>query len=318
MIRHASIPLLEQPQVKTQLKQTKETCFSGLSKKDMGILDRAFPYAAFELAYHMTQMKGETAIKIFNHLKNYAPQSNDCDHEEFIRSPKPNNRRDLQTGIWTDRAYVLKLPKNDDFIHEVKAGVRIRQAIVDIYLRLGRDIKKMLSEFDFLQYIVVPVWCGDCVASLKVSHATSLKDIVFADRQNITFAGLTFSIDDKILPRVNLFPWMIFDTAPERIRMFDNIVKIVQFLHTNRIAHNDLYCGNFLIQSDNYTRLYLIDFGKAKCGEKFSPTFDREKLIELKKEYLLGSTKIDASRVDDPETFLYTAEQLDKIKQYSL
>jgi tRNA A-37 threonylcarbamoyl transferase component Bud32 len=56
---------------------------------------------------------------------------------------------------------------------------------------------------------------------------------------------------------------MNFGTGGDRIGMAQNIINIVKFLHKYNIYHNDLQGHNFLIEDNDYAKVYIIDFDQA-------------------------------------------------------
>jgi hypothetical protein len=227
--------------------------------------------------------------------------------------------------------------------NEAQAGAQARQAVVNYFLANGRNLNRTIEDSEFLNHLVLPVDCGDGLASREISHAIPLSTITISAQPKgssfLSFGGTSKSstlkkFDDDI-PRPDfdtdnplLFPNINFGQANERIDMMQNIIYIIEFLHSNKIAHNDLHSGNLLIQDDDYTQLSIIDFDQATCGEKFSPQNDIRRLIEITVEYLFGTTilpeRIDAQFIENFSNqiqtfipyprFIYIDEELGKIK----
>ncbi|MDR2372172.1 MAG: hypothetical protein LBD60_03435 [Puniceicoccales bacterium] len=258
----------------------------------------------------------------------------------------------MKTGRFQKKVCVLK-PKNSmgnqKASQEAEAGARIRQAFVnelgnecdlDDLDKVSAKSNEMLIEFDYLLYLVAPIDCGDCIASLAIPNAVPLHNIVHAERRKFSFSTVKQSpggISISKIPRRTLFPDINFGQASERIHAVQNITRILQFLHANKIAHNDLHPGNFLIVGNDYLKMFLIDFDHATCRQKFSSrNNDFGILIFTTTEYLFGTTKpilpglINASWIeklknlnleeylDDPKTFSYTIEELQQIKEILL
>ncbi|MDR0740784.1 MAG: hypothetical protein LBF34_03685 [Puniceicoccales bacterium] len=324
-----------------------ETWIDLFTEAEVQAIDGAFPYLGFGLAWHIAR-SGKTSIQeIFgDSLADFNPQSGSC--------------RNMKKGKFQNETYILK-PKNcmglrgsslrvsyQNARNEAEAGAQTRQAVVDAFLDNGRNLDRMLAEFDFLINLVAPIDCGDYIVSLAILNAISLHDIVYVDRTPYfsfsTAKQLSgdvpvpdFGSDDGApISRKTLFPGINFGQARERIDMILNIIRLIQFLHANRIAHNDSHPGNFLIVGNDYTRMSLIDLDQATCGRQFSSRKDFETLIELTTKYLFGTKKgilpglIDASWIekiknldlkeilDDPETFSYTNEELEQIRKILL
>jgi hypothetical protein len=305
-----------------------------LSEKEVQAIDRAFPRMGFALAFFIAQAGKTSAEQIFDDdsLVPFSPGSGSC--------------RSMKKGTFQDQSYVLKSKKNMGKCqsspqisyrrakNEAQAGVQIRQKVVDIFLN-ERNLNAMSAEFYYLKNIVAPFDCGNYIASVEIPNAITLHDILYADRRQILptcipVAGDSsasdipvpnFSSDDEVLtPRKKLFPHMDFGEAEERILMAMDIIKIVEFLHSCKVAHNDLQPGNFLITGNNYGQLVLIDFDNARFDKKSFST-DYKSITYTIGEYLLGTTRIfspeqiDASYIEDPETLSYTPEGTERIKE---
>jgi hypothetical protein len=323
-----------------------DTWTGQLSETEAQAIDRTFPHLGFGLAWHVAQLEEKSASKIFgNSLADFDPRSGSC--------------KNMKKGIFAGKIYILK-PKNGmgscgsyleasyRYAHnEIQAGAQIRQAVVNTFLDNGRNLDIMLAKFGFLIHLVAPIDCGDHIASLEVPNAIPLHDIVYAQRKQFLLfpskqlSGNTqspngfpipnFGPDDApLIPRKTLFPNMNFGQARERIRMVQKLLEIINFLHVNKIAHNDLHSGNFLIQNGNYTQIFFIDFDKATWGQKFSPTDDRKSFTNVAIEYIFGSTKkipcapngtlcLENLKIfQDDQTLSYTDEKLERIKKILL
>jgi hypothetical protein len=307
-----------------------ETWIDQLSEEEVQAIDRVFPYLGFGLACYIAR-SGKTSVQeIFgDSLTDFNPQSGSC--------------RNMKKGKFQGRFYILKSKEDMGALGrhpgesyrrarvEAGAGARIRQAFVDAFSGNGRDPDRMSEEFGCLICLVAPIDCGDHIASLEVPNATSLHDIVYAERRPFSpvvkqssdgIPKPDFGSDDAPLrSRKELFPDMDFGQAKERIDAFGSVIEAVKFLHANGVAHNDIHSGNLLFPGNNYTRMCLIDFDRSVSEQQRSQEDDRQFLIYAAEGYFFGAThqfsptEIDVSCINDPETFSYELEELGKIRK---
>ncbi|MDR0417967.1 MAG: hypothetical protein LBH08_00835 [Puniceicoccales bacterium] len=320
------------------LSHRSEPWIGQLSEEEVQAINQAFPNLGFALALFIVQAKKNSAGQIFDNdsLVSFYPGSGCC--------------QDMRKGTFQGKTYILK-SKNSveqprmfrrkllNAQYEAESGVRIRQMVIDIFLDRERNLDEILIEFAYLKYLTAPIDCIDYTASLEVPNAIPLHDILYVDRRQISFTSVAassdipvpnFSLDDEVLiPRKTLFPDMNFGEVEERIRMAQNILKVMEFLHSCGIAHNDLHSGNFLVSENDYTQIALIDFDNARFQKQFFIA-DRKGIVDTMGRYLFGTTgkfddsdtedpdcfmKIDDSYMEDPETFSYNLEELNKIKK---
>ncbi|MDR1366504.1 MAG: hypothetical protein LBJ13_01180 [Puniceicoccales bacterium] len=299
-----------------------------LSKEEVQAIDQAFPNFGFALSIAQTEKNSAEQIFDDDSLKAFYPKLSNC--------------QNMKKGTFQGRTYILKPKKSMgrsrmlrgmsclNAEYEAEAGVRIRQAVANIFLHNKRDLDAILAEFAHLKYLMAPIDCIDHIASLEVLDAISLHDVFFANRKPFrsTITPVPSDIpvpdlpseDGVLVPRKDLFPDMDFGEAEERICMVQDMIKVVGFLHLCKIAHNDLQSCNFLIQKNNYTQLVLIDFDHAAFGE--TPfLIDCDQLIGTMGGYLFGTMgrilpkQINDSYIADPKTLPYTSEELEQIRE---
>jgi hypothetical protein len=322
---------------------TPEACIDQLSEEEILALDREFPYLGLALALHTAKLRAQaaqaaqaiSARAIFDSpLTAFNPNSGSC--------------RNMKLATVKSKTYVLK-DKNTMGLrgcsseqsqrkaaNEIAAGILARQRIVDIFCKNGKNLSKMQQKLGFFKCLVLPVDCGDYIASSQVPNANPLGDIVFSpinsssksSDQSHPTTGRDVPLPDFDPPMTlrDHFPNMNFGRAIDRINAIENIIKIINFLHTNGIAHNDLHAGNLLISNNNYRQPFLIDFDQATQEQEDHIRGDWSKLIETILEYYgfrYPLLIIQALRTGQPPNwsvrddgiFSYTPEELIQITE---
>jgi hypothetical protein len=337
--------LTESPET-IPVPRVSETWIDQVLDTEVQAIDRALPHLGFKLALYIAR-SGKTSVQEIFH--------NSLVDANFLSG----NCRNMKKGKFQGGFYILK-PKNSmgernspletSYKHarnEIEAGARTRQAVVNAFLDNGRNLDRMLAKFDFLINLVAPIDCGDYIISVEVLNAISLWDIIRAERRSPSrvvkqssddIPKPDFGFDDApLMPLKAILPTTDFGQARRRIHVARRMTEALRFLHSNRIAHNDLHSGNFLIVGNDYTQIYLIDYDQATYGQNFSPIKDQKKLVNIVINYLFGTTEeifpepIDVFDVlrdpemslnmlrnmvlKNPETFSYTDEELEQIKR---
>ncbi|MDR2200616.1 MAG: hypothetical protein LBN94_00665 [Puniceicoccales bacterium] len=328
---HANQPEQEKERIWTQQKESLEL-------KDISVeeIDRAFPYLGFGLA-----ASEQKRTEVFNIL-NANP---------LLQPFHGISCKEMKKTTFFGKTFILK-PKNKMgnpqysapeacAKREVLAGKKIRQAFVNEISAIKSDnseksYEEIFKELSYLQYLVVPVDCGEYIASLEVPKAQTLGEEIKNISTNTSISSSASSSptnpneDNGIPMPPNLFckkvhrPKESPKQLKKRIGMASNLVKIINFLHRHGIIHNDIHWGNFLLKESDCCQAYLIDFDQTVISadtEKISGEIER--MRELLVEYLFLSTKCKGHNESwedmiqkinfETDSLLYKEQQLKQI-----